>query len=266
LIPRAIKVTIVFHVGEKGLIMKKYFLILPLLWGLLPISSVPAAEDANEIVRKADQIRAPEGSYVFEASVVSYDGDKRTGENGYHVSVKDLDHSLVEFRFPASEKGKSMLMLQDDIWIFLPRVNKPVRVPLKHRLLGEVSIGDMTRTNFSHDYDATLVGEEFIEGREAYILDLKAKSPQKPYGSIKYWVAKDNFQPLQAEYFTVSGKSLKTIVFGEFTRAAGALRPLRATFVDSIRKDKKSILTFEDMTSKPLPDKMFSKQAMQTLR
>ena len=232
---------------------------------LILISTSVLAEDPNEIVAKADQIRAPAGSYVFEATVVSYHGEEKSAENGYRVSVKDLDHSLVEFTSPASEKGKSMLMLEDDIWIFLPRVNKPVRVPLKNRLLGEVSIGDMTRTNFSHDYLATLIGEETIEGEAAYVLDLKAKSPAKAYGSIKYWVAKKNYRPIQAEYFTVSGKSLKTVTFADFTQAAGNLRPLQATFYDSIRKDKKSILTFKDMTAKSLPDKMFSKQSMQTI-
>jgi outer membrane lipoprotein-sorting protein len=223
------------------------------------------AEDANEIVAKADHIRAPAGSYVFDATVVSFNGEEKADENGYHVSVKDLDRSLVEFRYPASDKGKSMLMLQDDIWIFLPKVNKPVRVPLKNRLLGEVAIGDMTRTNFSHDYDATLSSEETIGDQEAYVLDLKAKSPSKAYGSIKYWVAKKNYRPIQAEYFTISGKSLKKVVFGEFSEAAGNLRPLQATFYDSIRKDKKSVLTFKDMAAKTLPDKMFSKQSMQTL-
>jgi outer membrane lipoprotein-sorting protein len=244
--------------------MKKVLLVFPWVIALLfPLSAL--AEDANAIVAKADQIRAPSGSYVFDATVISYHGEEKTGENGYRVSVKDLDHSLVDFTAPASEKGKSMLMLQDDIWIFLPRVNKPVRVPLKNRLLGEVAIGDMTRTNFSHDYDSTLSGEETIQGEEAYVLDLKAKSSTKAYGSIKYWVAKKDYHPIQAEYFTVSGKSLKTVVFSEFAEAAGNLRPLQAIFYDSIRKDKKSVLTFKDMTAKALPDKMFSKQSMQTI-
>jgi outer membrane lipoprotein-sorting protein len=202
---------------------------------------------------------------VFDATVVSMTGEKKTSEHEYRVSVKDLDRSLVEFLLPASEKGKSMLMLQDDIWVFLPRVGKPVQVPLKHRLLGEVSIGDMTRANYAHDYQATLLGEETIGGQEAYLLELKAKSPNKAYGTIKYWVAKNNYHPVQAEYFTTSGKSLKTIVFGEFSQAAGALRPLQATFIDSIHKDKKTILTFKAMTAKPLPDKIFSKHSLQTL-
>lgn len=244
--------------------MKKFLFLFPWIIGLL-FSTLALAEDANEIVAKADQIRAPAGSYVFDATVVSYHGEEKSAENGYHVSVKDLDHSLVDFTSPASEKGKSMLMLQDDIWIFLPRVNKPVRVPLKNRLLGEVSIGDMTRTNFSHDYDATLSGEEMLGGEESYVLALKAKSPTKAYGSIKYWVGKKDYRPIQAEYFTVSGKSLKTVTFADFSQAAGNLRPLQATFYDSIRKDKKSVLTFKDMTAKPLPDKMFSKQSMQTI-
>lgn len=242
-------------------------IIFYFLFGLCLGVAGPASgmEDANAIVRKADAIRAPLGSYVFDATVVSFEGETQKSENQYRVSVKDLDRSLLEFTAPASEKGKSMLMLKDDIWVFLPRVNKPVRVPLKNRLLGEVAIGDMTRTNFSHDYDATFAGEETVGGKRALVFDLAAKSPRKPYARIRYWVEKDNYFPIQAEYFTASGRSLKTILFEDFESAAGNTRPMKAVFTDSINKNKKTVLTFQNMTLKELPDRMFSKEAMRTL-
>src|SRR5512143_3941819 len=108
-----------------------------LRWSLLVLLSltgfvaVPlrAAEDPNAVVAKADTIRAPKGSYEFEATVTSFEGETKKSENGYKVYVKDLDHSLVEFRMPASEKGKSLLMIAEDLWIYLPKVKKPVRIP-----------------------------------------------------------------------------------------------------------------------------------------
>jgi hypothetical protein len=224
-----------------------------------------AAEDANAIVAKADAIRAPAGSYEFEATVISFDNEQTKSENGYKVYVKDLDHSLVEFVAPASEKGKSLLMVGEDLWIYLPNVKKPVRVPLNQRLIGDVSNGDMARVNFANDYSATLSGEEKVEGKDCYVLDLQAKSSNKTYNKIKYWVAKADNRPVQAEYFTVSGKSLKTCVFEDFRQEAGAMRPTKLVFQDSINKNKKSHLLFRNIVKKNLNDSMFTKDYMKTL-
>lgn len=237
--------------------------ILAILLGGVPAAF--AAEEADALVAKADAIRAPKGSYEFEATVTTFDGEVKKSENGYKVFVKDLDHSLVEFRSPASEKGKSLLMIEEDLWIYLPKVKKPVRIPLQQRLVGDVSNGDMARANFSNDYTATLSGEEKVEDKDTYVLNLTAKSPKKTYNKIRYWVSKSDNRPVQAEYFTVSGQSLKTVTFGDFRSEAGALRPTRLEFHDSLNKNKRSILLFKAMTKKSLADNMFTKDYMKTL-
>lgn len=239
------------------------FILLQLGFG--GIGSAAIAAEPNEIVAKADLIRAPKGSYEFEATVTTYEGAEKKSENGYKVFVKDLDHSLVEFRVPASEKGKSLLMVEEDLWIYLPKVKKPVRIPLQQRLVGDVSNGDMARANFSNDYAATLAGEEKVEGKDVYVLDLIAKSPKKTYNKIRYWVSKSDNRPVQAEYFTVSGQSLKTVTFEDFRSEAGAVRPMRLVFRDTLNKNKKSVLEFKGMVRKELAENMFTKDYMKTL-
>jgi hypothetical protein len=232
---------------------------------VLCVPSALTAEDPNAIVAKADLIRAPEGSYEFEATVTTFEGTDKKSENGYKVYVKDLDHTLVEFKSPASEKGKSLLMLGEDLWLYLPNIKKPVRVPLQQRLVGDVANGDMARSNLAHDYNTTLAGEERVNSQESFVLDLVAKSPNKTYNRVKYWVAKSDNKPVQAEYFTVSGKSLKTCTFEDFRPAAGITRPMRLVFQDTLNKNKKSTLTFNSITRKKLDESMFTKDYMKTL-
>ena len=247
--------------------MKCAINIALLVLGLVCLNAVGlnAAEDPNAIVAKADAIRAPRGSYEFEANVVSCDGATKKSDNGYKVHVKDLDNSLVEFISPASEKGKSLLMLGEDLWIYIPNVKKPVRIPLNQRLVGDVSNGDMARANFANDYNATLAGEETVDGKNCYVLDLEAKSPNKTYHKIKYWVNKADYHPVKAEYFTVSGKSLKTVTFQAFRSEAGAVRPMEMVFQDSLNRNQNSHLFFKNMVRKNLNDNMFTKDYMKTL-
>jgi len=224
-----------------------------------------AAEDANQIVAKADEVRAPKGAHEMDAVVTSFEGGAQKSKNGYKVYIKDLDHSLVEFISPASEKGKSLLMIGEDLWIYLPKVKKPVRIPLNQRLVGDVSNGDMARSNFAADYDATLAGEETIDGKQCFALDLVAKSPNKTYNKIKYWVAKADYRPVRAEFFTVSGQSIKTCSYEGFQMAAGQMRPMKYLFQDSIKKSQTSTIDFSNMVKKDLNDNMFTKDYMKTL-
>lgn len=223
------------------------------------------AEDANAIVAKADSIRVPQGSYEFESTINAAEGGQTKSETGYKVYVKDLDTTLVVYTQPTTERGKSLLMLGEDLWIYLPNIKKPVRIPLQQRLSGEVSNGDIARLNFAKDYNATLSGEANVNGVDCYVLDLVAKSENKTYNKIKYWVSKADNRPIQAEFFTVSGQSLKTCVYEDFRESAGAVRPMRLTFQDSINKAKTSKLVFKEMTKKTLSDNMFTKDYLKTL-
>lgn len=222
-------------------------------------------EDPNTIVEHADLIRAPKGSFELIAIVKNYEGSNQKGESEYRVYAKDLDHVVVKFLSPASEKGKSLLTLGEDLWIYLPKVKKPVRIPLQQRLSGEISNGDVTRLNFAHDYKATLIGEEEIKGKNMYVLDLEAKTSNKAYHRIKYWIRKKDYMPVKSEYFTVSGRSLKTCIFRGHRESAGRIRPMRLIFQDSLNKNKKSILIFKSMTEKKFSDRMFTKDYMKTL-
>jgi len=224
-----------------------------------------SVENPNALVKKADLVRVPEGSYQFNATITNYEGETKKSRSDYKVYVKSLDQSLVEFTFPAKEKGKSLLMLEENLWIYLPKIRKPVRIPLRQRLMGNVANGDMTRVNFAEDYNATLAGEEQIDGKEAYVFQLVAKSPKKTYNKIKYWVNKKNFHPIKAEFFTVSGKSLKVARFEDFRNVAGAIRPLKIIFTDSINTKKKSILLIQNMVKKNLANNMFTKEYMKTM-
>jgi len=243
------------------LLTRVFFLLFIFIFSPLPVR----AEEANAIVLKSDKIRAPTGSYQFDATIIRFDGEKKTAENGYRIYVRDLDHVLAEFRSPASERGKSLLMLGNNLWIYLPRVKKPIRIPLQQRLLGDVSNGDMTRANFAVDYNSTLVGEEMVGNQLCFVLDLVAKSDKKTYHRIKYWVSKSNYRPVKAEFFTVSGKSLKTSYFEDFQVAAGEVRPLRLVFQDSLHPHKRSVLVYRNMVRKQLIPRMFTKEYMKTL-
>jgi hypothetical protein len=160
------------------------FLFVVLLFVLASAHSVGAGE-AEEIVRRADQVRRPGESFVWKVTVTSAEGGKAPTADGFEVFVKGTRRSFVKFVAPARNVGRSLLALDRDLWIYLPDAGRPVRIPLAQRLVGQVAHGDLARVDYAGDYDVTLIGAESVEGGRCHVLDLKAKTKDGTSAAIK---------------------------------------------------------------------------------
>jgi outer membrane lipoprotein-sorting protein len=152
-----------------------------------------------------------------------------------------------------------------DLWIFMPSVSQPVRLSLAQRLTGQVSNGDLARANFAGDYNPTLIGSEKLDGVAAHMLDLTAADRGVTYARVKYWVAEKDARPLQAEFYALSGRLLKTCRYEQFRELAGRLRPTRLIMEDALKKGEKSVLEYETMALRDLPERMFTREYLRRL-
>ncbi len=223
---------------------------------------------AEEIVQKADEVRTPAGQgqdFIWSVAITTMNAGKPTETNGYDVFVKGFEQVFVKFTAPPRDVGRSLLYLDRDLWIYLPSAGKPVRIPLSQRLVGQVANGDIARVNYAGDYHAELVRDETVNGQVCSVLKLTAKTKEVTYASLLYWVAKDSFRPMKAEFYTLSGKLLKTGYWDNDQVVNGGLRPMRLTLIDGIKNDARSILDYANLRLQALPDKMFNKNYMKQL-
>lgn len=224
------------------------------------------ADEAGDIVRDADRFRRPADSFMWKITITSQEAKKAPTTDAFEVFVKGNGRSLVKFVAPPRNVGRSLLGLGRDLWIYLPDAGKPVRIPFSQRLVGQVSNGDVARADYAGDYDATLAGEEAVDGVACHVIDLKARTKDVTYAAVKYWVSKDGRRPVKAEFYAGTGTLLKTGTFGAFQDVLPG-RPLatRLTLVDGIRKDKRSVMEYGEIVVRDVPDKYFDKNSMKSL-
>jgi outer membrane lipoprotein-sorting protein len=232
---------------------------LLLLPALLPGVETPAPQ---KILELADQYRVGWDSFVLATKISNYRGDKLEDESQYEVYVQHA-RSFVKF-LNARDKGRSLLMLEDDMWIYMPSTSRPIRITPMQRLTGNVSNGDVARTNYAGDYDATLLREEATEGKPCYVLELKAKRKGATYPMIQYWVGKSDYRPHKAEFFLTSGKNHKTAIYDEYRDFGGKKLLARMTIHDKIRKDDVSVMEYLRYAPREIPEKYFNKNSMAT--
>lgn len=216
--------------------------------------------DPNEIVKKADLRRGLGNvSHSFNVTITNQDNKREV----YQVNFKDVNASLTLQTEPERARGRKLLMKDYDIWLYTPNIKKPIRISLEQKLTGEVANGDIARTNYAEDYEATIIATEKKGTDDIYKLELKAKNKKVTYGRIEYTVAKKDFTPIEATFFALSGKALKSAEFSDFKQIQGASRATKVTIRDYLQKDKFSVMVFSDHKSQKFDESLFNKDRLE---
>lgn len=185
-------------------------LLSALLGGVLMAEAAP---NAQALLKHADQSRGGAlPGIVWDIRLKSRDGEKIAEEQSLKVSAND-DASVAEVFEPVRSKGTKLLQVGRNMWLTKPGLSKPLPISPRQRMSGQASNGDIAATNYAKDYEAQLAQEEAVDGEPCHVLDLKAKHNRTTYDRIRYWVALNRGVGVKAEFYSVSGKLIKTALF-----------------------------------------------------
>ena len=95
---------------------------------LILLAAAPAAAmDAGELLARVDRNLQPESAAMYRKLInIEPDGSKK--EFVLYTLKKGRDKMVVLFLSPASEKGRATLRLDDNMWLYIPNVGKPIRI------------------------------------------------------------------------------------------------------------------------------------------
>jgi len=232
------------------------FLVGFLLTRVLVSYAAPATPDAEALLKRSDTFRNGWASYVVRVKITDFESGRPDEEHLYEVSQKGSDKTYVNFMSPR-DKGEHLLMLGDDMWVYLPDTSRPVRITPLERLSGDASNGDVARTNYAIDYNPVYLRAEKVGTEDCYVLDLTAKRKGATYQRILYWLRVQDARPVRAEFYLTSGKHIKSATFDEYTQAGGKSILHRLTLYDEIRHNSHSVLEYSGIAPRDLPDKLF---------
>ena len=244
---------------------------LMLVAALMPLAVAHAQEPTEEdelaraILQRADEIRFPNQGFQVDVSITtSQDGDDNRRK--YRILSKGNENTVVMVLEPASDRGQIMLMKGRDLWMFMPEVAQPIRIGLAQRLMGQVANGDLARANFTGDYNPRLLRTERLDGEEHHVLELNAVDRGVTYHRVLLWVNKRNNRPRKAEFYSLSNRLLKTCSYENYQPMAGQHRPTRLVMQDALRGGEQSVLEYDNMRLRDLPDRVFTKDYLKRLQ
>jgi outer membrane lipoprotein-sorting protein len=200
---------------------------------------------AEELLQRYDEVMGPR-TFEAESQMTAWreDGTSRTYE--LRMLKAEDDKSRVWFKGPASVKGQEILRVGDNLWVYLPNLKRATRMANRDSFQGgDFNNADILRVSYSKDYAGKVVPSDVPD---TWALELKAKSPETAYDSIKLWLRKSDSLPVKAQYFGTSGQMLRSAEFSDFTEfEKGYTRPAKVVMRNELVKSRRSELVVKSM-------------------
>ena len=165
------------------------------------------ADSGEEILKRVDRYRYPWPEFFVDVTLQA--GKLR---QQWRVLVRENGDARVE-GLSEKEKGRTVLLLKEDMWLLLPNAKRPVKVSPQQRLLGPAAGGDIARFRFSGDYTLTQERDEVIDGKPSRRLELQANYKKLSYQTAVLWINHEG-APIKSDFFFASGKLARTARYG----------------------------------------------------
>lgn len=250
--------------------MKKTVLLTLAMLFLMPLAVSAAQEDnATKILSPGDQIliqldrNLNPQSYESYRKLINIEPNGRKKEYVLYTVKKGTDKVAALFLSPASEKGRSTLRLDENMWLYIPNVGKPIRITSLQSVVGGIfNNSDILRLDYAAEYSV----KQMEELRDEYILHLKAKTKTVAYDKVKMWVDKEKILPTKVECLTEASMLIKTIHFKQIKDFGNKIvRPSVIETDSPLHKGYKSVMIFAKLQKRTFEDEVFTLTFMPNL-
>jgi len=247
---------------------KTIFYILNIL---LFLHSISLAQDATEIVKKADELMRAKSSYTeITMNIVKPNWSR---EMGMKVWALEPDYSMIYITEPARDKGTVTLKRKTEVWNWLPSAQKVIKIPpsmmLQSWMGSDFTNDDLVKeSSVIKDYTHKIIGQENIDGLDCYKIQLTPKPDAGVvWGKVIAWIAKDTYLEPKVEYYDEDGFMVKQFIGSNLQKMDG-----RNIFIhwEMIPKDKpgnKTIMNYSKIQFNiDTKESFYSEQNMKRVR
>lgn len=236
-------------------------LMVLLIVSLSSVSAISLAE-ANAILDTVDTSRNFTGT-DFSAVMTMITEDPETGIEKKKVQQfrrDDEDMFLMLFIEPVSEKGQGYLNIGENLWFYDPQSRKFNHTSMKESFHGtDAKNSDFGASTFGDDYNVLAVEDGKLGRFDVYIMDLEGTNSEVTYPTVKIWITKDTNLMLKSEDFSATGRLMRTSLFPSYAKVGDKYLATKMIFKDELIEGKKTQITITDISTKDLPDSIFTK-------
>ena len=183
-------------------------------------AGLPPDATPTEIVDHVDRLMRGESS----RGEVTMEVQTENWSRSMRLSVVSLgtDYALVRILEPLKDAGTATLKSGNEIWNYLPRVDRTIKVPpslMMGSWMGSHFTNDdlVKESRLVEDYDISIAFDGDRDGVDVWEFVLTPR-PEAPvvWGEIDYQIRKADFMPVWARYNDERGALKRTLTFGDY--------------------------------------------------
>ena len=191
---------------------RRFFLLAGIAALIAPVSQEKAAEaqNANRATTESVLAMMDKSASDFRSLTADLENTKYTDvvkdssvETG-HIYVRRDQKMRIEITKP---DPRTILRTGDNLFMYTPKVKRVEEFDLgKNRAMVDqyVLLGFGTKSqNLQKSYDVKLTGDEQLDGRRTYLLELTPKSDdvRKKITKIQMWIDASSWLPVQQKFY-----------------------------------------------------------------
>lgn len=234
---------------------------------VLTLAAAPAAAadpTIEELLDAADDVQRGERSYAVVEMQVKTDRYERTMK--MESWAEGTEKTLIRILEPAKDAGVATLKVEDNIWNYLPKVDRTMKVPagmMGGSWMGSHFTNDdlVKESRMSEDFTGVITGRPEQGG--VWVIELTPK-PDAPvvWGKVIVSITPDKV-PTQVQYFDEKGGLVRTMLFQDVREMDGRKVPATMLLQPADKPDEYTRVSYVELDfDVEIPSTTFSLQAL----
>ena len=233
-------------------------LVLPALGGQVQAQR----PDLKSLSQKLDRLyRAKTSKGVMTMVVETTRYGKRTLT--MEVMSRGQDYTLIRIKSPRKERGISTLKRGNQMWNYLPKIRKTIRIP-PSMMMGSWMGSDFTNddlvkeSSWENDYTLKWADSEAKAGQLCVQYVPKPSAVVNWSKVISCFGAKDHL-PQTAVFYDEKKRKVRRIEYSDVKLLGGRKLPTKMTLTPLLKKNRRTIVIYREMMfNQPIPANTFS--------
>ncbi len=200
-------------------------------WGIATVAASAEKLSGSRIIQDVENLlwgKTSQGRYVMTIITPYW---QRTLE--MQMWMQRPEKTFIRILSPRKEKGIASLRIKDEMWNYLPKVERTIKVPpsmmLQPWMGSDFTNDDLVKeSNVINDYTHEILTVKDIDGVSAYIIQSTPKTKASVvWGKLIYYIRKQDLIPLRQEYYSERGELIKVLDFSGIKEMDGRLLPTK---------------------------------------
>jgi outer membrane lipoprotein-sorting protein len=230
---------------------------------LLPVSTAfaQAAPDVKAIVRLLDDLFRSSASIGQMKLTAKTETQNRILK--MRIWTKGTEKSLIIIDEPAREAGTATLKVGNNLWNYLPKISRTIRIPPSMMLSSwmgtDFTNDDLVKsTSYLNDFDTHLEGRSADPVGWKYVMNVRPGVVGR-WQKIIFILNNDGTLPIQAQYFNRKGQLARTMRFLDVKTMGGRLLPTHLSLESVDQPGHQTDIYYLEMQfNAAVPDSTFS--------